>query len=121
MTTGCRPIGGPTFGEELALFLGEIELGRYLVAALVLTALVALVSPALQGTLTTALVAVLLFLVFDPLRKRAQVALDRKFRQGAYDPAQLVTDVVGDLRDAGEDLASVVLHRKNWPMSWKSR
>ena len=38
--------------------------------------------------------AVLLFLVFDPLRKRAQVALDRKFRQGAYDPAQLVTDVV---------------------------
>jgi len=76
-----------------------------------LTALVALVSPALQGTLTTALVAVLLFLVFDPLRKRAQVALDRKFRQGAYDPAQLVTDVVGDLRDAGEDLAGVVLHR----------
>lgn len=76
-----------------------------------LTALVALVSPALQGTLTTALVAVLLFLVFDPLRKRAQVALDRKFRQGAYDPAQLVTDVVGDLRDAGEDLAADVLHR----------
>ena len=34
-----------------------------------LTALVALVSPALQGTLTTALVAVLLFLVFDPLRR----------------------------------------------------
>jgi GAF domain-containing protein len=76
-----------------------------------LTALVALVSPALRGTLTTALVAVLLFLVFDPLRKRAQVALDRKFRQGAYDPAQLVTDVVGDLRDAGEDLAADVLHR----------
>ncbi len=76
-----------------------------------LTALVALVSPALRGTLTTALVAVLLFLVFDPLRKRAQVALDRKFRQGVYDPAQLVTDVVGDLKDAGEDLAGVVLHR----------
>jgi len=76
-----------------------------------LTALVGLVSPALHGTLTTALVAVLLFLVFDPLRKRAQVALDRKFRQGDYDPAQLVTDVVGDLRDAGEDLAGDVLHR----------
>ncbi len=76
-----------------------------------LTALVSLVSPALQGTLTTALVAVLLFLVFDPLRKRAQRALDRKFRQGAYDPAQLVTDVVGDLRDADEDLAADVLHR----------
>ena len=71
----------------------------------------ALVSPSLQGTLTTALVAVLLFLVFDPLRKRAQLALDRKFRQGAYDPAQLVADVVGDLRDAGEDLAGDVLHR----------
>ena len=76
-----------------------------------LTALVALVSPSLQGTLTTALVAVLLFLVFDPLRKRAQAALDRKFRQGVYDPAQLVADVVGDLKDAGEDLAGVVLHR----------
>ncbi|MBK9373090.1 MAG: protein kinase [Holophagales bacterium] len=76
-----------------------------------LTAIVALVSPALQGTLTTALVAVVLFLVFDPLRKRAQVVLDRKFRQGAYDPAQLVTEVVGDLRDAGEDLAADVLHR----------
>jgi len=76
-----------------------------------LTALVALVSPALRGTLTTALVAVLLFLVFDPLRKRAQVVLDRKFQQGAYDPAQLVTDVVGDLKDAGGDLAGDVLHR----------
>ncbi|MBK8595009.1 MAG: protein kinase [Holophagales bacterium] len=75
------------------------------------TALVALASPALQGTLTTAVVAVLLFLVFDPLRKRAQVSLDRKFRQGAYDPSQLVADVVGDLRDAGEDLAGDVLHR----------
>ncbi len=75
------------------------------------TALVALASPVLQGTLTTALVAVLLFLVFDPLRKRAQIVLDRKFRQGAYDPAQLVTDVVGDLRDADEDLAGDVLHR----------
>jgi GAF domain-containing protein len=75
------------------------------------TWLVSLVSPALKGTLTTALVAVVLFLVFDPLRKRAQLALDRKFRQGAYDPAQLVADVVGDMRDAGEELAGAVLHR----------
>lgn len=76
-----------------------------------LTAVVALVSPALQGTLTTALVAVLLFLVFDPLRKRAQLALDRKFRQGAWDPSQLVADVVADLKDTDEDLAGDVLHR----------
>ena len=76
-----------------------------------LTALVAFVSPALQGTLTTALVAVLLFLVFDPLRRRAQESLARRFRQGTYDPAQLVADVVGDLRDAGDDLANDVLHR----------
>lgn len=75
------------------------------------TSAVTLFSPALQGTLTTALVAVLLFLVFDPLRRRAQAALDRRFRQAAYDPAQLVADVVGDLRDAGEDLAGDVLHR----------
>ncbi|MFN7986961.1 MAG: protein kinase [Thermoanaerobaculia bacterium] len=76
-----------------------------------LTALVALVSPALRGTLTTALVAVLLFLVFDPLRKKAQVALDRRFQQGAYDPAQLVADVVADLKDTDGDLAGDVLHR----------
>jgi GAF domain-containing protein len=82
-----------------------------LAGAPALTALVAFVSPPLQGTLTTALVAVLLFLVFDPLRRRAQAALDRRFRQGTYDPAQLVTDVVGDLRDAGDDLAGDVLHR----------
>ena len=57
-----RPIGGPTFGEELALFLGEIELGRYLVAALVLTALVALVATAVGGT-ASATVGVLLAFV----------------------------------------------------------
>lgn len=75
------------------------------------TSAVTLFTPSLQGTLTTALVAVLLFLVFDPLRRRAQDALDLRFRQGTYDPAQLVADVVGDLRDADEDLAGDVLHR----------
>lgn len=44
-----RPVGGETFGQELGVFLTQIELGRALLWALVMTAIVSLAAVAVSG------------------------------------------------------------------------
>ncbi|ROR96814.1 putative copper resistance protein D [Salana multivorans] len=62
-----RPIGGPTFGEEISVFLGQIELGRLLLTGLVLTALVALLAVAVGGTLSATFAVVLAMVALAPV------------------------------------------------------
>lgn len=62
-----QTIGGPTFGQELAFFFGEIELGRLLVGALVLTALVAVAATAVAGPVSAVWGVVLAFVAFAPI------------------------------------------------------
>ncbi len=98
--------------RSAAYALTSLVLVALLLAAVpLLTATLFAVMPAEQGTLTTAVVTVVLFLLFDPLRRRAQRALDRRLSVGPADPGRLVAEIVSDLKDAGDAVSAEVVHR----------
>ncbi|WP_226925482.1 cytochrome c oxidase assembly protein [Georgenia thermotolerans] len=60
-------VGGPGYGAQLAQFVTEIELGRYLAWATVLTALVAVLAVAVAGYTSAAWTAILALVALFPL------------------------------------------------------
>ncbi|MPV88013.1 copper resistance protein CopD, partial [Georgenia ruanii] len=60
-------LGGPGYGAQLAQFVTEIELGRYLAWSTVLTALVAVLAVAVAGYTSAAWTAVLALVALFPL------------------------------------------------------
>lgn len=66
--------------------------------------------PGTEGVLTTAIVSLLLALLFDPLRRRAQRALTQR-APANDDPRAKLAGIVADLGDAGDDLPRELVRR----------